>query len=772
MTLITLAAAWLAGILLARAVALPWWVWPAAALPLAAALVLARRHRGWRLALACGLALAAGGARYALSVPLFDETTLATYNERGFATLEGLIVDWPDVRDTYVALRVEVDSLMLEEAPPMEVEGLALVQAPRGATYRYGDRVRVFGKLEMPPEDEDFSYRDYLARQGVYSMVRFARVEPTGERGGSPLRGALIGFRERAHVIIGQLLPDPQSSLLSGILLGIESGISDDVREAFNATGATHVIAISGSNLVILAGVLQSLAARAIKRPGWVAAVTIVGIGGYAVFVGGDAAVTRAAIMTSLALVAAQLGRQTYGLASLGFAAILMTGINPLTLWDVGFQLSFLATLGLVLYVEPLQAWLERALERIFSKETARRVLAASSDAFIVTLAAQITTTPIMAYAFGRFSLASLPVNLLIVPAQTGLMVLGGLGVLGALVWWPLGQVLAWGSWLFLSWTIGVVRLFARLPHASLSVEGIPAVAVWAVYGVMFGLTWAAMQPPATRRHWLDALRPALGTKALVLAGLGGAALLFSAAGALPDGRLHVTFVDVGGGTATLIETPGGRQILVGAGGSGRQLRTALGDALPFWDRRLDVLVLPDDSAACTNALPDVLARYQFDAVLAAEGVGEAVPGASRIAAAPGAAVRGGDGVTLQVVQAPAGPEDPAPLVVLLEYGDVRILLPGDLTPEAEAALLAADQPLHAAVLQVPGAGREATCGEVLLNAVSPRIVVIPSDQPHVAVLARLEASGAAVYRADQHGTITLDTDGRQVWVKTTQEAR
>ncbi|HLV45163.1 MAG TPA: ComEC/Rec2 family competence protein [Aggregatilineales bacterium] len=771
MTLITLAAAWLAGILLARAADFPWWVWPAAALPLIAALVLARKQPGWRLVLACGLVLAAGGGRYALSVPRFDETTLATYNGQGFATLEGLVVDRPDVRDTYVALRVEVDSVALEEGPPIAVEGLALVQAPRGGAYRYGDRVRVFGKPETPPEDDDFSYRAYLARQGVYSMVRFARVEPTGERGGSPLRGALIGFRERAHETITRLLPDPQASLLSGILLGIESGISDDVREAFNATGATHVIAISGSNLVILAGVLQTLAARIIKRPGWVAAITIAGITGYAVFVGGDAAVTRAAIMTSLALVAVQLGRQTYGLASLGFAAILMTGINPLTLWDVGFQLSFLATLGLVLYVEPLQGWLERALQRIFSKETARRILAATSDAFIVTLAAQITTTPIMAYAFGRFSLASLPVNLLIVPAQTGLMILGGLGVLAALVWWPLGQVLAWGSWLFLSWTIGVVRLFARLPHASLSVEGIPPLAVWAVYGAMFGLTWVALQPPATRQHWLDALRPAFGTKALALAGLGGAALLFSAAGALPDGRLHVTFVDAGDGTATLIEAPGGRQILVGAGGSGRQLRAALGDALPYWDRRLDVLVLPDDTAAYASALPDVLARYRFDAVLAGEGVEAAVPGAAGIGAAPGAAVRGEDGVTLRVVQAPAGPEDPTPLALLLEYGDVQVLLPGDLTPEAEAALLGAER-LQAAVLHVPGAGREATCSEALLAAVSPRVAVVSSDEPHAAVLARLEAAGAAVYRADRHGTVTLTTDGRQVWVSTAREAR
>jgi competence protein ComEC len=184
---------------------------------------------------------------------------------------------------------------------------LVLVQAPRTTTYRYGDPVKVTGELLTPPTGDDFSYRDYLARDGIYSLMQFAQVEITGERQGNPLRTTLLDFRSSAHTTILRLLPDPESSLLAGILLGIESGIAPAIREDFNATGAAHIIAISGTNMVILAALLQSVSQRFLPKTGSTIA-TIVGVVGYAIFVGGDPAVVRAAIMSTLALIAARLG--------------------------------------------------------------------------------------------------------------------------------------------------------------------------------------------------------------------------------------------------------------------------------------------------------------------------------------------------------------------------------------------------------------------------------------------------------------------------------
>ncbi len=792
MLLPLLVAAWLVGIAISRLADVPWWLWLILLPPSVIGIIIARPKKtslNWRSVFACGIAFSLGAVRLAVAMPTFGDGDLAAYNEQGFVTIEGLIIDGPDVRDTHVNLRVRAETLTLDEGEPFPVKGIVLVQAPLVGAYRYGDPVTITGELLTPPESDDFSYRDYLARQGVHSMMQYTQIEVTGPRRGNPIRAVMLDFRATAHRTIMRLLPDPQASLLAGILLGIETGISPEVRDAFNAVGATHVIAISGSNLAILGGLIMSLTRR-FMRERRAAAITIVGILTYAVFVGADAAVLRAAIMVALGLVAAQLGRQTWAFASIAFAALLMTVINPLTLWDVGFQLSFLATLGLVLYVDPLQNWLAKGLSKLLSADNAQQIVAAISDAFVVTVAAQITTTPIMAYYFGRFSVLSLPVNFLIIPAQTPLMVLGGLGVIAALLVWPLGQILTWGSWVFLSFTLWVVRIFARLPFASLEIGQTAAIWIWAIYGIMFGLTYLAYQPEDKRAMWRERLAQAFSIKVVGFAGLLIAVLLFAAVWALPDGKLHVTFIDVGDGVATLIQTPTGRDILVDAGGSGRQLSTALGDSLPFWDRHVDLLILSQPTKTHMGGLLPVLERYRVDAVMTNGVRGDSElnaalwakleeQGAQEVIAQPGTRIDVGDGVLLTVLYTQAAPlpdgEDGSgePVVLMLTYGDARILLTGDLTGESEAALLAGDWPLDSTVLQVPARGHRAVSGEDFLNVVNPQINVLPVNAgnryglPHPETLSRLEALDASLYRLDQSGSVELITNGRELSIRT-----
>lgn len=787
MQLVYLVAAWLFGIALAQSVNAPLWLWIVIGVLALVGLFLARRLSYWRLAFGCALLFVLGAARLVLAIPRLDENDLAAYNDQGFVVIEGLIVDAPEVRDTTVNLRIQAETLTLPDGEQRTVKGMVLVEAPRTEDYRYGDPVRARGDLRTPPEWGDFSYRDSLAREGIYSLMRYADVSVIGPRRGNPIRAALLDFRDVAHHAIIRLLPDPQASLLAGILLGIESGISPDVRAAFNAVGATHIIVISGSNLAILAGLIQNVARRFV-REGWAAGITIVSVLAYTLFVGGDPAVVRAAIMTSLGLIATRLGRQTYGLASLSFAALLMTAINPYTLWSVSFQLSFLATLGLILYVEPLQAVLTKGLSKLFTAERAHQIVAATSDAFVVTVAAQITTTPIMAYYFGRFSILSLPVNFLIIPAQTPVMVLGGLGVLASLIVWPVGQLLSWGSWLFLSYTWVIVSNAARLPFASLGVGDISPLTVWGVYGIMLALTIIARADREQRAKWGDWLKQALNIKLISSAGLMLAALLMIATFALPDGRLHITFIDVGAGMATLIETPSGRQILVDGGGSGRRLSVALGSSLPFWDRRLDLLIITQPTDRHISGLGNVLGRYRFDAVMtngvwpdteSAQALREMLTeqNTPEIIAIPGMRVSVGDGVTLEVLhtQTTQPLEDEADpgesVVILVRYENLRVLLTGDLSADGEVALLGDSLPLSATVLQVARSGDNATTSEAFLAAAQPQVAILPVEAgnrfglPDVETLTRLQAANVRLYRTDQVGTIRLTSDGVYLWV-------
>jgi competence protein ComEC len=167
-----------------------------------------------------------------------------------------------------------------------------------------------------------------------------------------------------------------------------------------------------------------------------------------------------------------------------------LTLINPLTLWDVGFQLSFVATLGLIVLVPPLEHGIFGLLQRWLKTRQVGLVMALLSELVIITLAAQIMTGPLILYHFGRFSLISLLTNLLILLAQPPIMILGGLATLAGMVWLPLGQILAWLVWLPLAWTVWAVEWTSRFAYASLDLGPFP---VW-LLGLMSVITSSKVQ--------------------------------------------------------------------------------------------------------------------------------------------------------------------------------------------------------------------------------------------------------------------------------------
>jgi competence protein ComEC len=419
MTLPCLVVAWLGGVYLQSVLQAPaWMLWLAFPLPLAIVALWWRETRV-RLGAACGLFLLLGALRYTAAVPTFDQDDLAYYNDQGAVTVTGVVVEAPDVRDRYVNLKVSARLLQID-GETRDVEGLSLVRTGRYPPYSYGDELEIAGQLQTPPESADFSYKDYLARQGVHSLLDFGRITLLNQGHGDPFHRIVYALKARLQETIARLLPEPSASLLTGILLGIETGIPDDLLEDFNATSTTHIIAISGFNIAIVAGAIGLLTRRFLGVYK-AAVVSICAIAIYTVLVGADAAVVRAAIMGSLTLLAIIAGRQTYALASLAAAALLMTLWHPLLLWDVGFELSFAATLGLVLLVRPWEEGVRALLSRWVAEERAASLVRLLSEPLFVTMAAQLAVWPITLYYFRRFSLVSPLTNFLVIPAQPGL---------------------------------------------------------------------------------------------------------------------------------------------------------------------------------------------------------------------------------------------------------------------------------------------------------------------------------------------------------------
>jgi len=782
-TLLYLGSAWLAGIWLASFLFPPRWALGVALFLSLISLLLGWREARLRVINLCLLFLFLGAFRYLLALPHFDETALAYYNGHT-VTLEGVVVGEPDLRDRWVKLRVEAKRLKVE-GEWREVQGLALVHTYRYPGYSYGDLLQIEGELETPPEFESFSYKDYLARQGIYTLLRYPQIDRLAQGQGNPFYAALYGLKDRAQATIRAILPEPEASLLSGILLGRDSEIPKDLWDDFNRTQTAHIIVISGFNISIVAGLLSYIGQRILGRNRCLY-FALSGILLYTIFVGAGPSVVRAAIMGSLYIIAIHLGRQAHALISLVVAAFLMTLLNPFTLWDLGFQLSFAATLGLILFVPSWQGWLVSRLDSL-SWGVLASGLKALGEGIIVTLAAQIWVLPIILHNFRRFSLVSLLSNALIVPAQPGVMILGGVATILGLIARPLGQVVAWVAWLFLRWTTFTVQLTAKLPWAAVDIGEFSLGLAVLYYGLLIALSMVRGSSfsgwqPCNRLAKRLPMKVILGTLAVV------ALLLWPALFTLPDGRLHVSFLDVGQGDSILIESPSGHQILVDGGPSPAAVTSALGKALPFWDRSLDLVVLTHPQEDHLVGLIGVLERYDVGRFLYPgqgcvteicrnlwESIEEGEVVHREIEA--GMCIELGDGVVVEVLHPPqrllsgTGSDVNNNSVVLkVNMGRASLLLTGDIEEEGERALLASGQPLRSLVLKAPHHGSATSLTPRFLREVSPQLVIISMGEnrfghPAPETLAKL--SGLTTLRTDEEGTIEVMTDGERYWVVT-----
>ena len=224
----------------------------------------------------------------------------------------------------------------------------------------------------------------------------------------SPSKGLLYNMCQQARRTINEILPAPESALLSGILLGISSDLPDAAVGAFQATGTAHIWAISGFNIAIVSGLLITLFGRLLPRRRLAASLIAIGvITAYTLLVGANPSVVRAAIMGTVGMFGPLLGRRQVGVNSLTFTAAVMSLFDPGLPWSISFQLSFMATLGLVLFGDPLQQGLERLLARRLSPAWAQRAAGPVCEYFLLTLAAQVMTLPITAIHFQRVSLSA-----------------------------------------------------------------------------------------------------------------------------------------------------------------------------------------------------------------------------------------------------------------------------------------------------------------------------------------------------------------------------
>ncbi len=678
---------------------------------------------------------------------------------------------------------------------------------PRYPAVSPGDRVELEGSIRPRP---DSGYGDYLERIGAVGTIT-ARTMEVQAAPADPGR-RLEDLRRGAAEALARVLPEPEAGLAAGILIGLRDRVDRELAASFTTAGVSHVVAISGWNIAIVAAAIGTVAGRLGRRRRSV--VTVVAIAAYVAFAGASASVVRAAMMAGVVLLARESGRAGRATAALGWAATLLLLSDPRLVDDAGFQLSSLATAGLIAWATPLTAWIER-----FGRGRLPRWLAESLG---ISLAAQAATLPVVLVSFGRLAILSPLVNLAVVPLVAPAMAVGlvalGAGVLVAAgAPGVLGAVLAAPGWVVLRILVTIVATGAGLPFASVTLA--PPFDLLAALATVAGLgaaTWWRRRPrPAGSTSGAALADPAVGPppkdrerdrgqtpgrtpspavhRAAALALIAAITVAGGVAMARPAGVARVSVLDVGQGDAILVEGSRGGRLLIDGGPDPDRLLVALDAKIPPWDRRIDTVILSHPHEDHVAGLALLLERYRVTRVLepGMRGPGPGYAAWLRELSGGDAPIRTGvaagdrltvDEIDLEVLwpirgRVPVDPPDGGTginnvsVVLSGQVGTHRFLLMGDVEEEIDRELIAADLP-SVDLLKVAHHGSRTATTQAFVDRVRPKVAVAsagagnPYGHPTRATLERLVAAGARVLRTDLDGTVVVTFEPDRILVR------
>ena len=654
--------------------------------------------------------------------------------------------------------------------------------------FRYGDRYIVSG----PYEPSSGSGEPVAGRISVTTVVLI------GDDAGNPVRRWLATVRQTMAASIERSASGAGADLGVALTTGLRGSLDKQLTDDFRAAGTAHVLAISGLHIALVGGLALGAGALAFGRRRQVyLLVPFAAVWGYAALAGFSPSVTRAAIMATAYLMARAMGRQRSVLPAIGLAAGLMVAVDPAILASVSFQLSFAAVAGIALLATPLHDLFHRGIEKASGSESESNVVVNPIVAMVaMSIAATIATAPLVAFYFGRVPTWSVPATTFVLPVLPLTVVLGAMTGLAGLVNDQLGVVFGWPLWIAGRYMSGVSSLFANLGPGLFesAAWSTPAAVAYYVCVAVFlarSRVIAAMislkeyAASASSRAGLPAPPVWLAVAAVALAATSLALALTSS----PPDLLRVTFFETDRGHMTLIETPAGNRALIDGGRDAEEAVRALESHLPFWDRSLDVVLLTHPDVDHVGGLQAVVERFDVGLLIespvdhpsqtyaAWRNIADAHP--NRTVADPGQVIALDHGVALHVLLARRDDPDlsinDASVVTKLTYGDVSMLLPGDISKVSEFSLLESGADLRSTVLHVPHHGSDTSSTGEFLQAVAPVFAVVqvgtrnPFGHPSPAVMSRLIATVPEhqVLVTRDAGTVTFESDGERLWVMT-----
>ncbi len=656
-------------------------------------------------------------------------------------------------------------------------------KAQAASAVQIGDRMKANGKVRSPHGYQNpgqINTKMLLRSQGITASLATGKRGPTIEARDDDevsladrMQRRIVRIRQHYRDSMTAVMPKEDAAAIFAMLFGGYGGIKPELLEAFTTTGIVHILSVSGSHISLLAAVVAWFGTM-LRWPRMIqAAGVIVAISVYSVLAGCVPPVIRSALMGGLTFVALALDREKDARRILLLTGLVMLLVSPLLLYNISFQLSFLATAGLLYLAPGMRRWM---LVHHWGEWLA--------GGLSITLAAQASTLPVLAWYFNQLSLSSLLANVVVVPIVEFIIVVGLLAGVVAFLLPFIGRLIFAFDDLLLGLVFELTKVIAGLPGAMLY---FPSLSLG--WSVLYYMVLAIPFLPAEYRERLCKGLHRHRRPATVLA-LAAMVAVLGWRLARPA-ELTVHFIDVGQGDCALVITPGGHAFLFDTGGTrtGFDVGTRIDVPylLHYGVRRVDAIFLShchEDHAAGAGG---ILARLPVGHVYtASEGLaayarsmklGDASPYLRKFSEAHQGEKLTVDGVTIEVVFAPevqgdGGTGNEASNVYRVSYGQASFLFTGDLVKEQEAQLLAEGHDVASTVLKAGHHGSDTSSSPAFIAAVHPKYVVycVGADNgfghPKPAIVDRFAAAGVKSCRTDEDGAVVFHTDGKKLRVE------
>jgi len=701
------------------------------------------------------------------------------------AEITGLIADVPTSVGNRTRFVLDATDIAVDKGCfPCSASILVTIVRDPADTFReeleYGMTVTVSGVPERPSDERnpgEFNARRYYEANGI-SYVLIARgtdrVTVIDREGGfAIMREVVAPLRRSLLRQIDEIVGGEEGEFLKGLLIGERSGISAFTRQAFVNAGVAHVLAVSGSNVAVVAAILLFAAGslRLSRVPRFVTVGT--GLMLYMLLTGNQPPVVRATIMGLVFLAGGLFQRKTNPYNAVGLAAWLILGLDARWLFDVGFQLSFGAVLSIVYLYPKVNRWISGIGGPSFSRRGTVWMLRVCAVSFVATLG----TLPLTASSFGRVSVIGILANVVVIPAVGASVLLGFISAAAGVANGWLAGVYGAANWLVLRFTLLVTIAAGQSPLAFIdTLRFLPthALPFYALLSLIFHLD----RPVVVRVSIL-----------IFLASLNLAVFLPEpVAFAAASGKLRLSVIDVGQGDAILVEVPGRKALLIDTGPMMQGGDAGERIVVPFLKRRgiaaVDLLVLThghDDHTGGVQAIqaafpirhvvapaPALLSRLNSSgADTATIQAGDCIAGDLPLrlyVLSPGKGIAAGD------TAAGGSGGNNSSLVIKLQYGRIGIMLEGDAEGNAEAAMVRRyGSFLRASLLKAAHHGGNTSSKDPFLAAVAPEHVVVSVGRhnrfghPSPRVLERFRAMHTDVHRTDEEGALVYECDGRSL---------